>query len=72
MPRVRPVSAATRARERGAPAGDLLQHDTEIRPAYGRLIGTRGRVLGALEAHARVLETGDVSVDSVNPAAGFV
>ena len=51
---------------------DLLEHDPEIRPAHGRLIGTRGRVLGALEAHARVLETGDVSVDSVNPAAGFV
>ena len=52
--------------------GDLLQHDPEIRPAHGRLIGARGRVVGALEAHARVLETGDVSVDSVNPAADFV
>ena len=51
---------------------DLLQHDAEVGAAHGRLIGTRGRVGAALEAHARARETGDVSVDSVNPAAGFV
>ena len=41
------------ARARARLAGcDLLQHDAEIRPPDGRLIGARIGSQGALEAHA--------------------
>ena len=51
---------------------DLLQHNAEICPPHGRLVGPRGRVVGALETQARGFRTGDVNVDSINPAEGFV
>ena len=50
---------------------DLLEHDTEVRPPDRRLVGARRRVGCALEAHARRLGTGGVSVDSSKPRHGF-
>ena len=61
------------ARARPRLAGrDLLEHDAEIGPPDGRLVGTRAGAGRALEAHACAPWNRDVSVDSINPASGFV
>ena len=70
-PRQARLGRDARARARLA-GGDLLQHDAEIRPPHGRLIGARIRLQGTLEAHASTCEMcGMPTVDSIKPSVGF-
>ena len=60
----------TRARA-GRAVGDLLEHDSEIRPSHGGLIGARVWPQWTLETHVRTGKFGRFEVDTHKPSVGF-